>query len=137
MNGSLSPSVKCQNDDAARVVLTDMILQRFTARCTGPPEKHQANINNYHIKICIEKKVGLYFNHSGLKGVLEADIPIAENLCLRVLISLTSVLAWTMRGEGDTEELGLRIMPGVPTGEMFGTHSEDGEDGSEIGFSST
>lgn len=130
MNGSLPPSIKCQDDDAARVVLTDMILQRFTARCTGPPEKHQANINNYHIKICIEKKVGL-------KGVLEADILIAENLCLRVLISLTSVLAWTMRGEGDTEVLGLRTMPGVPTGDMFGTHSEDGEDGSEIGFSST
>lgn len=130
MNGSLPPSIKCQDDDAARVVLTDMILQHFPARCTGPPEKHQANINNYHIKICIEKKVGL-------KGVLEADILIAANLCLRVLISLTSVLAWTMRGEGDTEVLGLRTMPGVPTGDMFGTHSEDGEDGTEIGFSST
>lgn len=131
MNGSLPPRVKCQDDDAAGVVLTDVILQRFTARRTGPPEK------NNTMQTLIITILRIIFNHRGLKVALEADILIAVNLCLRVLISFTSVLAWTMRGEGDTEVLGLRTIPGVPTGEMFGTYSEDGDDGTEIGSSST
>lgn len=137
MNGSLPPRVKCQDNDAAGVVLTDVVLQRFTARRTGPPEKKNTKQT---LTIKISKyaliKKGL-FSITGLKVALEADILIAVNLCLRVLISFTSVLAWTMRGEGDTEVLGLRTIPGVPTGEMFGTYSEDGDDGTEIGSSST
>lgn len=79
----------------------------------------------------------LFFHLINLKNGLDIDFLIAPNLCLLVLISLTSALAWTMRGEGDTEVLGLRTMPGVPTGDIFGTHSDEGEDGTEIGFSST
>lgn len=137
MNGSLFSSVECQDNNAAGVVLTDVVLQRFTARRTGPPEK---NNNKQTLTITILKyalKKKNFFNHRGLKVALEADILIAVNLCLRVLISFTSVLAWTMRGEGDTEFLGLRTIPGVPRGEMFGTYSEDGDDGTEIGSSST
>lgn len=62
---------------------------------------------------------------------------VLSHLCLRVLFSLVSVLLWTMRGEGDTETLGLLTIPGVPTGETFGTKSDEGEDGTDWGLSST
>lgn len=70
----------------------------------------------------------------GLKVVLEVDILIVVNFCFRVLIFFIFVLVWIMRGEGDIEVLGFRIIFGVFTGEMFGIYLEDGDDGIEIGF---